>query len=160
MFKLIQITPFSDIKYLKEILDLLIKNRTFIFFNDYENVENNFWHDLYSKCSVVIGAVKDNSIFAFLILKNFEKISQDKFFCYIYGAAIRGVTKELEQSLEYIFSDLKKHGCEAIRFETLSSNRPMRNMASRLNFRRVGKIKAAGMRKNKLLSSILYEKVL
>ena len=77
MFKLIQITPFSDIKYLKEILDLLIKNRTFIFFNDYENVENNFWHDLYSKCSVVIGAVKDNSIFAFLILKNFEKISQD-----------------------------------------------------------------------------------
>jgi hypothetical protein len=160
MFKLIQITPFSDTKHLKEILDLLLKNKSFIFFNDYENVETDFWNDLYSKNSVVIGAVKNNSIFAVLILKKFEKISADKFFCYMSGGADRGVAIELEQSLAYIFSDLKRHGVIAVRLETLSSNRPMRNMASRLNFRKVGEIKAAGMRKNKLLSSILYEKVL
>ena len=159
MFKLVQITPFSDLKHLKEILELFFINKSLIFFNDFENVQNIFWNDLYSN-SIIIASIDNNSVFGVVVLKRIERISNDKFLCYMFGAAKRGYAKELTLSLNYIFSDLKKHGFLAIRIETLSSNRAMRSMANRLGFRRVGELKAVGMRKNKLLSSILYEKVL
>ena len=160
MFKLIRITPFSDIKYLKEILFLLLKNKSLIFFNEYENVENNFWKNLYSKHVMIIAAVENNSIFAVCMLEKFEKVSINKFICCISGASERGNAKKLEVAFNYIFSDLKEKGCIAVRIETLTSNRATRNMANRLGFKKIGTIEAAGIRKNKMLSSILYEKIL
>ena len=160
MFKLVQITPFSNISYLKEILNLLVISNDFISFNDYENPTELFWHDLYSKDNVIIAGIKDNSVFGVLVLKNFEKISFDKFICYLFGAAKRGFAKELEMAFDYIFSDLKKQGCVAIRVETLCSNRAMQNLAFRLHLKKVGRIEASGFRKNKLLASYLYEKLL
>ena len=92
MFKLVQITPFSDLKYLKEILELFFINKSLIFFNDFENVQNIFWKDLYSN-SIIIASIDNNSVFGVVVLKRIEKISQDKFLCYLFGAAKRDMQK-------------------------------------------------------------------
>ena len=157
MLKLLPITNESD--FLSDVILLLLKFRGLIF-SECVNPLNVFFEDLNDKKTRVVGAFKNNLLIAFVTFYNFQKITKENFSCYMYGAAERGFAKEIEILFEYLFVDLKKQGCVVLRLETREYNLPMRNLAHRLGFKKVGILSATNYLKGKFRSSILYEKLL
>jgi len=157
MLKLIPITDNSD--YLSDVILLLL---TFggLIFSQYVNPLNVFLEGLQNGKTRTVGAFKDNQLIAFVTFYNFQKVTQKQFSCYMYGASWRGFAKEVELLFGYIFSDLKKQGCKLLRLETREYNLPMRSLAFRLGFKKVGMLHATSCIDGKFKNSILYEKLL
>jgi len=78
----------------------------------------------------------------------------------MYGGAKRKTSKDIDLLFPYIFLDLKLQGCKVIRCETRVTNKPMRFLAHRLNFRKVGIFKNASFSKGNFIDNIIYEKLL
>ena len=157
MLKLISIDVNS--KYLLDICELIVRYGG-IMFSYNVNPVSVFFDNLISKRSVCIAGLKNDDFLAFINIFNFQKMSQNMFSCYIYGASKRKSGKEIDIFMRYILADLKKQGCVAVRFETRECNLPMRNMANRLGFQKIGILSKTAILKNKFINSILYEKLL
>ncbi len=141
------------------VLKLLLHYGDFLFIED-ENPISAFLDALSQNKLRVIGAVKEDTLIAFLILYNFKKISRNKFNCYIGGISQRNVAKDVDVAIKYVFSDLKEKGCISVRFETRKYNLPVRFMANRLGFVKVGILRKASFVNDKFEDNILYEKIL
>ncbi len=157
MLKLLPIT--DDSEYLSDVILLLL---TFggLIFSQYVNPLNVFLEGLKSDKTRTVGAFKDNRLIAFVTFYNFQKITKEQFSCYMYGAAWRGFAKEVELLFGYLFDDLKKQGCRVLRLETREYNLPMRNLAFRLGFKKIGVLASTNYLNGKFKNSILYEKIL
>ena len=107
-----------------------------------------------------IAAVLDDEVIGVVVFYDFQYFSDDKFICYMYGCAKRGVAKELEDAFEKIFESLKSQGCLAVRFETKEYNLPMRFMARRLGFEKVGKFRCGNITQGRIFENLIYEKTL
>ena len=157
MYKLLPIDINS--KYLNDILNLLLNYGEWIF-SSFENPLLSFSSQLAENKIKVIGAIKNEELFAFCSLYDFKKISDKYFSCYMYGGAKRKTAKEIDLLFPYIFEDLKSKGCKVVRCETRITNKPMRILAKRLNFEKVGILKYASFSNGKFIDNIIYEKVL
>jgi len=131
-----------------------------LIFSEIESPISVFLNALAKEEVKVIIALKEEVFIAFVALYNFKKISDESFSCYMYGASERKCARELDILLPFIFKSLKEQGCKVIRFETRIYNMPMRILAKRLNFRKVGILENACYSKGKFVSNILYEKTL
>ena len=157
MFELIQIQENSI--YINDICCLLTRYYDLIFSN-YVNPIASFFSELQKEKVVVIAAIKEGKLIAFLVVYNFQKISKNSFNCFIYGAAVRSVAFELDLAMNYIFDDLKEKGCNVVRLETKEYNMPMRKMANRLGFSKVGCLHNSCLLNGEYKNTILYEKIL
>ncbi|MDD3593016.1 MAG: hypothetical protein PHX18_00140 [Candidatus Gastranaerophilales bacterium] len=161
MIQLIEVKNLSVAFY--ELLALLVFYSEIIF-SSYQNPVAFFLDGFLNKKNIPIAAysITQNSkeYFGFVVLCDFKKISDKNFTCSFYGGAKRGFALQIEQSLLFILDDLKLKGCKGVWIETKKNNRPMRHLAQRLGFRKVGEKFAAGMEKGNLVSNIIYEKVL
>ncbi len=146
-------------KFLPDVIFLLLRYKNLIF-SEHVNPLHVFWEGLKSGKTKVIAAFKNNSLIAFVVFYNFQKINSEKFSCYMYGASERGVARDLEILFSYLFLDLQKQGCQVLRFDTREYNMPMRNLAQRLAFRKVGVLSNTNFLNGKFRNSILYEKIL
>ncbi|MCQ2957375.1 MAG: GNAT family N-acetyltransferase [Candidatus Gastranaerophilales bacterium] len=157
MYKLLPIYVHSP--YILDICYLLLQCGGLIF-SSFENPLRTFLSSLKENKIKVIGAIKNNEFIAFCALYDFKKISSDSFSCYMYGGAKRKTSKDIDILFSYIFDDLKRQGCKIIRCETRIYNMPMRILAKRLKFRKVGILKKASFYNGKFVDNILYEKEL
>ena len=144
MLKLIPIYIKSP--YMIDIYFLLMMYGRLIF-SEFENPFRTFFYALLKNEIKVIGGIKNGEFIAFCTLYNLKKMSENNFSCYIYGCAKRKNSKEIDEMLSYIFDDLKKQGCKVVRLETRIYNMPMRMLARRLNFRKIGVLKKASFDK-------------
>ena len=131
-----------------------------IIFSSNKNPVAVFIEGLESTYAKTIVAVLNDEVVGVVVFYDFQYLSDDKFICYMYGCAKRGVAKYLEMSFEKIFESLKTQGCLAVRFETKEYNLPMRFMARRLGFRKVGKFLCGNIIADKLSANLVYEKFL
>ena len=157
MYKLLPINLYS--KYLPDICYLLLNYGDWIF-SSFENPLSAFLSQLTENKIKVIGAVNNEELFAFCALYDFKKISDKYFSCCMYGGAKRKNSLYVNSALSYIFQDLKSQGCKVIRCETRVTNKPMRVLAHRLNFRKVGIFKNASFVNGNFTDNIIYEKIL
>ena len=141
-----------------EICTLLIRYRELIF-SENQNPVGVFLENLENNKIKVISAFNNGEFMAFLVLYDFKEIAKGRFVCYIYGAAKRGFSGEIEHGFKVIFESLKSQGCVSLRLETRKFNMPMRMLARRLGFRKVGILANASILNNKFVDNILYEKV-
>ena len=145
--------------YVIDVCKLLLKYGGLIF-SEIDSPINVFLNSLKNQDIKVIVALKEEVCIAFVALYDFKKISDKTFSCYMYGASERKCANELDFLLPFIFKDLKKQGCKVVRFETRIYNMPMRILARRLNFRKVGILENACFVKGEFVNNILYEKTL
>ena len=131
-----------------------------IIFSQNKNPVAVFIEGLESGLAKGIIAVLDDEVIGVSVFYDFQYFSGDKFICYMYGCAKRGVTQYLEISFEKIFESLKLQGCLAVRFETKKYNLPMRFFARRLGFRKVGAFVCGNITADKICENLVYEKVL
>ncbi len=157
MLKLLPVAISSN--HLTEICQLLTRFGGLIF-SEFENPVSVFLSGLETRKIVPIAAFLDDRFIGFVAFYDFQKISKDKFSCYMYGAAKRGVAKEIELVFDYLFKDLKKHGCAVLRCETREYNLPMRKLANRLGFEKKCVLNRTSFFNGEYKSSILYEKLL
>ena len=131
-----------------------------IIFSENENPVAVFIEGLEKGLTRAIAAVNNNDdVIGIVVFYDFTYLSDEKFVCYMYGAGKRGVATVLEQAFKVIFDSLKLQGCLAVRFETKKYNMPMRFMARRMGFRKVGKL-CGYMKNGSIGENILYEKIL
>ncbi len=149
----------NDTSYINDAIGLLLCYGELIF-SCKKNPVAVFLNGIETNSSRAIVAVLDDKIIGVVVLYDFQYFSQDKFICYMYGAATRGVAKYIELGLSEIFASLKKQGCVALRLETKKYNLPMRFMAKRLGFRKVGEFICGNEKRGKILKNLVYEKVL
>ena len=157
MYKLLPIYVHSP--YILDICYLLLQCGGLIF-SSFENPLRNFLLSLKGNKIKVIGATKNDELIAFCAFYNFKMISDKDFSCCMYGGAKRKTSKDLDTLFPYIFEDLRKQGCKVIRCETRIYNMPMRILAKRLKFRKVGILEKASFGNGKFVDNILYEKEL
>lgn len=157
MLKLLPLKSNSD--YLPSCLEIVTQYCDLLF-SEIENPIKSFVDALENQNNKAIAAFKENQLIAFAVLYNFQKISEEKFNCYIYGAAKRKVAKELETTIKFLMADLKKQGCIMLRLETYEYNLAMRHLANRLNFKKVGILECNCLKNGKYINNILYEKKL
>ena len=143
---------------LSKAIPLLIRYGEIIF-SENENPVAVFLEGLEKGLTRAIAAVNNDDVIGIVVFYDFTYLSGEKFVCYMYGAGIRGMAKVLEQAFMIIFDSLKLQGCLAVRFETKEYNMPMRFMARRMGFKKVGQL--CGYIKNgNIGKNILYEKIL
>ena len=131
-----------------------------IIFSQNKNPVAIFLDGIESGMAKGIAAVLDNEVIGVVVFYDFQYFDDEHFICYMYGGAKRGVAKYLDASFEKIFESLKSQGCLAVRFETKKYNLPMRFMARRLGFRKVGEFACGNLNAGKLCANLVYEKVL
>ncbi len=129
-----------------------------IIFSQNKNPVAVFIEGIESGYAKGIAAVLDDELIGAVVFYDFHYFDENLFICYMYGAAKRGVAKYLELAFEKIFESLKSQGCVAVRFETKKYNLPMRFMARRLGFRKVGEFACGNLSAGRLCANLVYEK--
>lgn len=157
IYKLIQID--SESEFLSQIVSLIVKYDKLLF-SYTDNAISEFIKSLHKREIQLIGAIENDKLFAFLALYNFRRIFNKYFSCYMYGAAERKSAAKIQFLFPYILRVLKEQGCKSLRFETYRCNLPMRFLAQRLFFRKVGVLQNASFVNGKFIDNILYEKKL
>ena len=157
MLKLIPVHLTSFL--LTDAISLLIRYGDIIF-SKMKNPVAVFLDGICEGSSKAIAAILNEKIIGIVVFYDFQYLSEEKFVCYMYGAAKRGVAKYLELAFGEIFKSLKTQGCVAVRFETKKYNLPMRFMARRLRFRKVGSFFAGNITDGKIFENLIYEKIL
>jgi len=157
MYKILKINKNSI--YLEEIYSLL-KQYGKLIYSEKENPVLAFQQAISKQNIIPLVGLKNEKLIAFGILYNFQLLSDEYFSCYIYGGAQPKQAKNLKQLLKLLFYTLKEKGCKIIRFETREYNLPMRSLATRLGFRKVGYLGCSHFKNGKFFNNILYEKQL
>ena len=150
---------YKDSSLITKSIPLLIRYGEIIF-SENENPVAVFLNGLEKGQTRAIAAVKNDEVIGIVVFYDFTYLAEEKFVCYMYGAAKRGVAKELEMAFGVIFASLKSQGCLAVRFETKKYNMPMRFMAGRLGFRKAGPLFCGHIKDDNMCENILYEKIL
>jgi len=157
MYKLLPLSIGSP--YVLSVCKLLTKYGGLIF-SEIENPVGSFLDSFIKGDIKVIVALENDKFIAFIAFYNFKMVSQNRFSCYMYGASERKASRALNILLPILFEDLKRQGCIVVRCETRIYNMPMRMLAKRLNFRKVGILKRACFDNAEFIDNILYEKIL